>query len=601
MENYKRLLQYVKPYWPQLFLAMIFMGILSAATGALAYLTKPAIDEVFIKKNETLLKLIPLAVIGVGVIKGLADYLQSYLMTYVGLSVIRDIRNKLYSHLQNLSLSFFTQTPTGTLISRITNDVNLIQNAVSDTITSVLKDFFTLVVLVGYVFYNDWQLATLSLFVFPWAVIPMYKFGKRVRKLAFRGQIKMADISTHLHETITGNRIIKAFGMEQYETKRFEKENYKYFRYLLKRMVTRALSSPVIESFGIIAISLFIFYGGFSVIKGKLTAGEFFSTMVALGMCYEPVKKLNKSNQSIQEGMAGAARIFAILDTTPEIVDAPDGVELKEINTGIEFKNVWFKYDKEGDWALKNINFKASVGEIVALVGPSGAGKTTIINLIPRFYDVLKGEVLIDGQNIKKFTLTSLRSKIALVTQQTILFNDTIKFNISYGDPKKGEEEIIAAAKAANAHHFIEKLPQGYDTIIGEQGIKLSGGEKQRITIARAILKNAPILILDEATSSLDSESEAEVQAALENLMKNRTTVVIAHRLSTIKKAHKIIVLTNGEIVGEGSHEELIRKNLTYKKLYETQFLGYLTPKSSETSNTPPSADQKQTVKTIPG
>jgi subfamily B ATP-binding cassette protein MsbA len=296
--------------------------------------------------------------------------------------------------------------------------------------------------------------------------------------------------------------------------------------------------------------------------------------MAALGMCYQPVKGLNKSNQSIQEGMAGAARIFAILDTKPDIVDHPEARDIPSIKSGIEFKNVWFKYEE--DWVLKNINLKVTVGDIIALVGPSGAGKTTLVNLLPRFYDVQEGQILIDGQDIRKATIASLRDHIALVTQQTILFNDTVGYNIGYGKAEKDEPKIIAAAKAANAHHFIRNFPQGYNTIIGEQGVKLSGGEKQRITIARAILKNAPILILDEATSSLDSESELEVQKALENLMQNRTTFVIAHRLSTIKKANKIIVFTNGEIVGQGTHEELLKANAVYKKLYETQFLGYM-------------------------
>ena len=318
--------------------------------------------------------------------------------------------------------------------------------------------------------------------------------------------------------------------------------------------------------------------------------------MAGLGMCYQPVKGLNKSNQTIQEGMAGAARIFAILDTKPEIVDHADARELPSIKSGIEFKNVWFKYEE--DWVLKNINLKVTVGDIIALVGPSGAGKTTLVNLLPRFYDIQEGQIFIDGQDIRKATIASLRDHIALVTQQTILFNDTVKYNISYGKTEKDEQKIIAAANAANAHHFIQNFSQGYDTIIGEQGVKLSGGEKQRITIARAILKNAPILILDEATSSLDSESELEVQNALENLMQNRTTFVIAHRLSTIKKANKIVVITNGEIVGEGTHEKLLKENMVYKKLYETQFLGYMS-KSAEAIKPIPSEDKTHTSPTI--
>lgn len=573
MNNYKRLIQYVKPYWAQLLVAMACMGILALTTAALAYLTKPMLDDIFIKKNVEMLKLIPIAIIGIAILKGLADYLQAYFMAYVGLSIVRNIRDAIYHHLQTLSVSFFTKTPTGVLISRITNDAELVLRAVSDTITSVAKDIFTIIGLACLVFYNDWRLGIFAFFVFPWAIIPIYKFGQRIRKLAARSQGKMADISTHLHETITGNRIIKAFGMEHYENKRFSRENYKYFHYILKRTKIKALSAPVMESLGILVSAGFVIYGGFSVIKGQTTPGAFFSNMVALMLFYEPVKRLNKANQAIQEGLAGAARIFAILDIKPEIVDSPGAITLASVKSGIEFKNVSFKYEE--DLVLRKIHLNAQVGDIIALVGPSGAGKTTLVNLILRFYDVVEGQILIDGHDIRNITLKSLRANIGLVTQQTILFNDTVKYNISYGNPDKIEDEVIAAAKAANAHQFIQNFPQGYDTVIGEQGVKLSGGEKQRVTIARALLKDAPVLILDEATSSLDSESEVEVQKALENLMVNRTTFVIAHRLSTIKKAHKIIVLSQGEIVGEGRHEELLMHNLLYKRLYETQFFGY--------------------------
>jgi len=583
MDNYKRLLEYVRPYWGRIFVAMFCMGILALTTTGLAYLTKPILDDIFIEKDSTMLTLIPLAIMGVGIIKGLAEYFQAYLMVYVGLSVVRNIRDALYHHLQTLSTAFFTKTPTGLLISRITNDVNLIQRAVSDTITGVAKDVFTIIGLTCLVFYNDWKLATIAFLVMPWASIPIYKFGRRVRKFATRSQEKMADISNHLHETITGNRIIKAFGMEKYENERFSKENLKYFRYILKRMKVRALSSPVMETFGIIVSAAFIFYGGSSVIKGEITTGSFFMSLAAIMMLYQPIKRLNKANQAIQEGLAGATRIFSILDTKPEIIDHPGAIELSSIPSRIEFKKVSFKYEE--DWVLRDINLKARLGDIIALVGPSGAGKTTLINLIPRFYDVIEGQIIIDGHDIRKITLRSLRANIGLVSQQTILFNDTVRYNISYGNPEETEQEIISAAKSANAHKFIQKLPQGYDTIIGEQGVKFSGGEKQRLTIARAILKDAPILILDEATSSLDSESELEVQKALGYLMVNRTTFVIAHRLSTIKKANKIIVISSGKIVGEGRHEELLKANLIYKKLYETQFMGYQSPPIKETSS----------------
>ncbi|MBN2468578.1 MAG: ABC transporter ATP-binding protein [Deltaproteobacteria bacterium] len=573
MDNYRRLLTYVRPHVTRLLAAMACMVILALCTGAIAYLTKPALDDIFINKDVLMLRLIPLAIVVVALLKGLSEYFQAYLMAYVGLSIVRDLRSKIYEHLQNLSISFFTRTPTGVLISRITNDVTLIQRAVSDALTSVVKDVFTIVCLISVIIYNDWRLAGIALLIMPWAVIPIYKFGKRVRKFTTRGQEKMADMSTQLHETITGQRIIKAFGMESFECERFSNENRAYFRYILKRMKVKALSAPVMETFGILVSALFIIYGGHAVIDGTTTPGSFFSSMVALMMLYEPVKRINKANHAVQEGLAGATRIFSILDTRPEVVDQPNARELSSIQSGIIFENVSFKY--EDDLVLKNINLAVKAGQIVALVGPSGAGKTTLVNLLPRFHDVSEGRVFIDNNDIRTLSLRSLRGNIGLVTQQTILFNDTIRYNISYGNPEKTEEEIISAARAANAHDFIQKLPQGYDTIIGEQGVKISGGEKQRLTIARAILKNAPILILDEATSSLDSESELAVQEALENLMVNRTTIVIAHRLSTIKKASKIVVLSHGKMLGEGRHEELLQSNLVYKKLYKTQFHGY--------------------------
>jgi len=593
MSLYRRVLELVKPYWLKLALAMLCMVFYSVLTAAQAFLVKPVLDGVFLKKEGIppfiqnmivqlhldgfflkkdleMLRLLPFVIILLFSLKGIFNYGQSYLMNFVGLRIIADLREKLYNHLQTLSLSFFTKMPTGILISRITNDVNLIQGSVSSTITGLLKDAFTIIFLVGVVFYRDWKLAIIAFIIFPLAIIPIKEFGKRMRKFARKGQQRIGLLTTLLHETITGNRIVKAFNMEDYENRRFAEENERLFKTFLKRVRVRALSMPLMELLGGIAAAIIIWVGGYSVVRGELTPGTFFSFLAALFMLYAPIRDLSKVNLEIQEGLAGATRVFELLDTTPEIKEIEGAVSLPPISKKIDFQKVNFKYDEE--IVLKDISFEVKVGEVIALVGMSGAGKTSLVNLLPRFYDVEKGQILVDDHDIRKVTLKSIRDQIGLVTQQTILFNDTVRNNIAYGSPKCSEREIMEAAQAANAHEFIQRLPQAYDTIIGEQGVKLSGGERQRLSIARALLKNAPILILDEATSSLDSDSETEVQKALERLMKGRTVFVIAHRLSTIRNAHRIIVLSGGQIVEEGTHEELMTANGEYRRLHDLQF-----------------------------
>jgi len=571
MNLYLRLLQFVKPYWVRLAGAMVCMIFVSAASAASAFLVKPVLDDVFFKKDLAMLKLIPLAIVGLFLLKGLFDYGQGYLMSFVGQRIITDLRERIYHHVHSLSLPFFTKNPTGVLMSRILNDVNLVQGAVSDSVTGLLKDIFTILGLVFVVFYRDWQLALIALVVFPIAVYPIVKFGRKLRSYSTRSQMTLADLSTLLLETISGSRIVKAFNMEEYERKRFSKLNEKLFGLMRKSFRVRAVSHPLMETLGGLGIAAIVFYGGYNVIQGTATTGTFFSFLAALLMLYEPVKRLSNVNNSIQQGLAGASRIFEILDTVPEIRNKPGARELAEIRRGIEFQDVSFKYEE--DWVLKNINLKIQAGEVVAFVGASGGGKTTLVNLVPRFYDVDSGRILIDGADIRELTVESLRGKIAMVTQQTILFNDTVEQNIAYGNIGQPREKIVEAAEAAFAHNFIRNLPEGYQTRIGEQGVKLSGGERQRISIARALLKNAPILILDEATSSLDSESEVEVQKAVEYLMQGRTTLVIAHRLSTIRKADRIVVIAGGQIVEEGTHEELLEKDGEYRKLYLLQFL----------------------------
>ena len=570
MDVFKRLLKLAKPHAVKFSIALLCMLVVGVTTSALAFLVKPALDEIFLKKNSAMLKWIPLAVVGIYLTKGVCSYAQTVLMNFIGQRVVADLRAALYRKIQTQSLAFFTKNPTGLLMSRITNDVGFIQGAVSEAVTSLLKDSFTLICLVFVIFYRDWQLAIIAMLVFPLAVYPIAKFGQRMRQIASRTQVTLGSLTTLLQETISGTRIVKAFNMEEYENRRFAGENERLFRLNLKAVSINAVSSPFMEFLGGIGISSIIFYGGYQVIQGQSTPGTFFSFLTALIMLYEPVKRLTNVNNTIQQGIAGAERVFGIIDLVPEIRNHPDARPLPRISREIEIRAVDFHYEETP--VLKQINLTIRAGEVVAFVGMSGGGKTTLVNLIPRFYDVMKGAIFIDGHDIRTVTVESLRGQIAIVTQQTILFNDTVRNNIAYGDIAKTEEEIIAAAKAANAHAFIMKMPKGYDTLIGEQGAKLSGGERQRISIARALLKDAPILILDEATSSLDSEAEIEVQDALENLMKGRTTLIIAHRLSTIRNASRIIVLVNGKIREEGTHEYLLSCQGEYCRLYQMQF-----------------------------
>lgn len=569
MALYLRLLEFVKPYWVKLLFAMIFMSLVAATNGLTAYLVKPVMDKIFFEKNAALLVLIPFGVTLLYLSKGIFDYLQSYLMGFVGQKIITDIRNLVFRRLQAQPLAFFDKTPTGQIISRITNDIGLVQGAVADSFTAVLKDAFTIAGLVFVVFYRDWKLAIIAFIILPFATYPIIAFGRRLRKISVQNQKAIARLTSFLHETITGQRIVKAFTMERYEQGKFEEENEYLFHIVLKRYKVKALSSPVMEVLGGIAVSFIIWYGGSSVINGTSTPGNFFSFTTALLLLYEPIKRLNKENHNIQQGLAAAQRVFEIVDRVPEVTDTPDPVKMPPIEGVIELSDVSFKY--EDKMVLKNINLRIARNETVALVGESGVGKTTLVNLILRFYDVSEGAITLDGVDIRDISLNTLRENMALVTQDVILFNDTVARNITHGKEEDLErvEAVIGSAYAAD---FISKLPKKLDTIVGEKGVRLSGGQKQRIAIARALYKDAPILILDEATSALDTASETEVQKALENLMKGRTTIIIAHRLSTIINADRIVALADGGVAQQGTHREVIEAEGPYKRLYEMQF-----------------------------
>ena len=569
-ERHKRILLLIKDNWLRLFVAMICMLVMAAATSATAFLVKPVLDDIFFNKNTQMLKIIPVAVVLIYLLRGLGMYGQEYLMSYVGQAIIRRLRNMLYDHIQDLPLSFFHQEKTGVLMSRITNDVNIIKSMVSTAVTSTLRDCFTIIGLVGVVFYRDWSLALYAMIILPIAFLPIVKLGRKVRRVSTGCQEAMAELNTFLHETFSGNKIVKAFGMESYEKQRFHAKTLNLFRIEMKAVIARSLSSPIMEFLAGLGIAFIIWYGGYRVINGASTAGTFFSFMAAVLMLYDPVKKMSSLNNTIQEGLAASDRAFDIIEKESCIQEIENPLEIPICPHSVSFENVNFRYDDT--MVLKEINLKVNTGEILALVGMSGGGKTSLVNLIPRFYDVSDGTVRIDGIDIRTASIASLRKQIAIVTQEPILFNDTIRNNIAYGNTSASFEDIVSASRAAYASDFIDRLPNKFDTFIGELGSRLSGGEKQRLCIARALLKNAPILILDEATSSLDSESEMLVQKALENLMKGRTTFVIAHRLSTIGYANRIVVIVDGEIVEQDSHENLIAKRGEYWKLFEMQF-----------------------------
>jgi len=568
---YKRLLQFLRPYLGRLYIAMFCMVILAACSAFLAWILQPALDHA-LNGDHQYIYLIPLAVVILYVIKGVAYYGQAYMMGYIGQRVIYDLRNLIYQRLTEQSLSFFVHRKTGELLARISYDVSLVQGAVSTSVSALMRDSVSIIFLLGVVFYQDWLLALIAILVLPVMVYPIIRFGKKMRSASFDGQVSMGQISSLVEETVGGIRVVKAFGMEEYERKRFTVLTSDLLKHALRAFKVSALSFPIMELLAGFGIAGVLLYGGMRVASGETTAGTLMSFLAALIMLYEPVKRLSRANNEIQQGLAASERVFEVLDAPLVVEDASDAKQLPTFSDSICFEHVSLKYQGTETQVLDDISFQVSSGEVVALVGRSGAGKTSMANLVPRFMDCTEGKVLIDRHDVRELTQESLRDQISLVTQEVILFNDTVINNIAYGHADIDREKVEKIAKAANAHDFIIKLPNGYDTLIGERGIILSGGQRQRLSLARALLKDTPILILDEATSSLDTESERLVQQAIDRLMKGRTVIVIAHRLSTIRHADRIVVLDGGKIVQSGQHEKLLEEGGLYSELYQMQF-----------------------------
>ena len=561
----------IRGYVGWIALAIIFMIIAAAATSYTAYLMKPVVDDVFDQKNESRLWIVAFTVLATFLVKSIANYVQAMLMHFVGLRILSDMQNRLFDHLSRMDLAFFHHHATGTLISRFTTDIHQMKVAVSNGLTSVGKDLMSLVGLVYVMFLQDLELALVTFFVFPIAVYPIVRIGKRMRKVTANTQQEIGLFLTILNQTFQGIRMIKAYGMERYEGARIA-HNVESIRVLnMKAARIQTMARPIMEFLGGVAVFVVIIYGGLRVIEGATTTGTFFSFITALLMAYDPMKRLAGLNASIQTGLAGADRLYWLLDQEPTIRNKPDARDIQRLDGEIAFENVSFSYSPDRS-ALTDISFNVPAGKKAALVGPSGAGKSTILNLIPRFYDVDTGAILVDGQDIRDVTTASLFQNIALVSQEITLFDDTVAANIGYGRANATREQIEAAARHAAAHDFIMELSDGYETVVGEQGVTLSGGQRQRLAIARAMIKDAPVLLLDEATSALDTESERQVQAALDALMEGRTSLVIAHRLSTVTHADIIFVVDNGRIVEQGDHAELMARGGSYKVLYDMQF-----------------------------
>ena len=569
---YRRLLrEAVAPYAGRFVLAGICMVAVALSTAALAWLMDPVVNRVFVERRADLLWPVGLAVFATFAVKGIGAYGQSVIMTRVGQTVLADLQSRLFRHLLTMDLGFFAAHRTGALISRLTTDIAAMRMAVSTALTGLGREALSIVFLVAVMFYQDWVLASAAFIAFPATVIPIATLGRRLRSVTADTQSQTGAFMTLIEQSLSGIRLVKAYRMEHYEATRAGALTGSIRDTVIKAERVKALASPLMETLGGVAVTVVIVYGGWRVIEGVTTAGAFFSFITALLTAYRPVKALANANAAVNEGLAGAQRLFAVLDTKSALTERPDAKPLRLARAEIAFENVAFSYGGERE-TLRDITFTAPAGTTTALVGPSGAGKTTILNLIPRFYDVSAGTVRIDGQDITGATLASLRDAVALVSQDVVLFDDSVAANIRYGKPAASDSEVEEAARAAGAHEFIAALPEGYATLVGERGQALSGGQRQRIAIARAILKDVPILLLDEATSALDTETERQVQTALDRLKQGRTTLVIAHRLSTVASAEQICVIDQGRVVEIGNHGALLAKGGLYARLHAMQF-----------------------------
>jgi len=570
---YKRLFDYYRPYLNRFVFAMICMILSSLIIAGSRLLLKPLIDDVFINKKTTILYLIIIGIVISYFILGILSYAKNYLMTYIAQQIIMNIRSNMYHRLQYLSLDFYSKGTTGEIMSRVTNDVSLLQNVLTRAPAVIICDGLTIICLIFLLFYLRWNLAIICITIFIFCAIPLNIFSKRMRNLSLISQQRIADLYSHLQESLTAINITKAFNREATEIERFNKTNKDFYKIMMSFTRIDARSSPIIEFIGALVVAIVVYFAANDVVKGNWTTGSFFTFIGIAFSIYPPLKNIIQLNPQIQQSISAIERIFNLLDTKTQVIELPGAYKIKSFENEIKYENVTFEY-KSGHKVLKNINLNIKLDEVIGIVGPSGCGKTTLAHLLLRFYDPTEGAIYIDGHNLKEVELKSLREQIGIVTQETILFNESIKYNIAYGKENATDEEIINAAIAADAHDFImKKLSNKYDTIIGERGVILSGGEKQRIAIARAIIRNPKILILDEATSSLDAESEKTIQETLEKLIKGKTVLMIAHRLSTVKKCNRIVVIDEGCIVDIGTHDELLQKEGIYKRLHNLQLI----------------------------